>query len=103
MDHRLPPRYAFRLEDLRAWHVVLVRCGISRHQTVLAPAALAKRRPGYTRLVDLEGRLRCLKCGARGRAWLLVELRPRENRRGRMISARFVVFIVQLANETTAA
>jgi hypothetical protein len=54
MDNRLPPRYAFRLEDLRAWHVELT------------PAALTRSRPGYTRLVDLEGRLRCRQCGARG-------------------------------------
>jgi len=35
-------------------------------------------RLGYTRLVDLEGRLRCRKCGVRGRASLEVELRPRD-------------------------
>jgi hypothetical protein len=78
MDNRLPPRYAFRLEDLRVWHVVRVSCRICRHKAEIAPAALTRRRPGYTRLVDLEGRLRCRNCGARGRASLLVELRPRD-------------------------
>jgi hypothetical protein len=78
MDNRLPPRYAFRLEDLRVWHVVRVRCGICRHSAEIAPAALTRSRPGYTRLVDLEGRLRCRQCGARGRASLEVELRPRD-------------------------
>ena len=78
MDARLPPRYALRLEDLRAWHVIRVSCRTCRHRAEIAPAALKQGRPGYTRLVDLEGRLRCRNCGARGRASLLVELRPRD-------------------------
>jgi hypothetical protein len=47
MDNRLPPRYAFRLEDLRAWHVVRVSCRSCRHRAELAPAALTRSRPGY--------------------------------------------------------
>jgi hypothetical protein len=78
MDNRLPPRYAFRLEDLRVWHVVRVSCESCRHKAEIAPTALTRNRPGYTRLVDLEGRLRCRNCGARGRASLEVELRPRD-------------------------
>jgi formate dehydrogenase maturation protein FdhE len=75
---RLPPRYALRLEDLRAWHVVRVSCEVCRHKGEIAPAALGRGQPGYTRLVDLEGRLRCRNCGARGRASLVVDLRPRD-------------------------
>jgi hypothetical protein len=41
-------------------------------------AALLQGRPNYTRLIDLERQLRCRKCGARGRASLDVELRPRD-------------------------
>jgi hypothetical protein len=41
-------------------------------------AALLQGRPGYTRLMALERQLRCQKCGARGRASLDVELRPRD-------------------------
>jgi hypothetical protein len=78
MDNRLPPRYALRLEDLRAWHVVRVRCGTCRHQAEITAAALTRGRPGYTRLVDLEGRLRCRQCGAKGCASFEVELRPRD-------------------------
>lgn len=78
MDNRLPPRYAFRLKDLRVWHVVGVSCRICRHRAEITLAALMRSRPGYTRLVDLEGRLRCRNCGARGRASLLVDLRPRD-------------------------
>ena len=62
MDN-LPPRYAFRLEDLRTWHVVRVSCRMCRHKADIAPTALKQGRPGYTRLVDLEGRLRCRNCG----------------------------------------
>ena len=32
MDNRLPPRYAFRLEDLRVWHLVRVSCRMCRHK-----------------------------------------------------------------------
>ena len=78
MDNRLPPRYAFRLEDLRVWHVIRVSCRICRHRAEITAAALTRSRPGYTRLADLEGRLRCRQCGARGQASLLVELRPRD-------------------------
>ena len=78
MDARLPPRYALRLEDLRAWHVVRVSCQVCRHKGEIAAMALSRGRPGYIRLVDLEGRLRCRNCGARGRASLVVDLRPRD-------------------------
>ena len=78
MDTRLPPRYALRVEDLRAWHVIRVRCRTCRHRAELALASLSRGRPGFTRLIDLEGRLRCRNCGARGRATLVVELRPRD-------------------------
>jgi hypothetical protein len=35
-------------------------------------------RPGYVRLTSLERQLRCRNCGARGRASLDVEFRPRD-------------------------
>jgi hypothetical protein len=78
MDNHLPPRYAFRFEDLRAWHVVRVSCRMCRHKAEITPAALTRGRLGYTRLADLEGQLRCRQCGSRGRASLEVELRPRD-------------------------
>lgn len=78
MDNRLPPRYAFRLEDLRVWHVVRVSCRICRHRAEIVSAALTRGGPGCTRLVDLEGRFRCRNCGARGQASVEVELRPRD-------------------------
>jgi hypothetical protein len=56
----LPPHYAFRLEDLRAWHLVEVSC--------------MRCRPSYTRLSDIERSLRCLRCGARGQASIGIRL-----------------------------
>jgi hypothetical protein len=73
-----PPRYAFRLEDLRAFHLVRASCHACAHKSVIPHAKLLQGRPGYTRLMSLERQLRCHKCGARGRASLEVVLRPRD-------------------------
>ena len=67
-----PPRYDFRLEDLRAWHLVEAFC---RRRTTVAHESLMRGRPNYTRLFDLERALRCRRCGIRGQASLVV--RPR--------------------------
>jgi hypothetical protein len=74
----VPPRYALRLEDLRVFHHVRASCHACGHKAIIPNAALLHGRPGYTRLADLEGQLRCRQCGARGRASLEVELRPRD-------------------------
>jgi DNA-directed RNA polymerase subunit RPC12/RpoP len=74
----LPPRYAFRLEDLRAWHLVEASCRRCRHRALVAHDWLRQGRPPYTRLFDLERALRCLRCGARSQASLAVRLRPRD-------------------------
>jgi hypothetical protein len=74
----MPPRYAFRLEDLRVFHFVRASCHACGHKAVVPNAALLEGRPGYTRLMSLERQLRCEKCGARGKASLDVELRPRD-------------------------
>jgi hypothetical protein len=41
-------------------------------------ATLLQGRPGYTGLMSLQRQLRCRHCGARGKASLDVELRPRD-------------------------
>jgi hypothetical protein len=71
------PRYAFRLEDLRVFHFVRASCYACGHKAII-PNAMLQGRPGYTRLMALERQLRCRHCGARGRASLEVELRPRD-------------------------
>ena len=74
----MPPRYAFRLEDLRVFHFVRASCLACGHKAIIPNAALLQGRRGYTRLMSLERQLRCSKCGARGKASLDVELRPRD-------------------------
>jgi DNA-directed RNA polymerase subunit RPC12/RpoP len=72
----VPPRYDFRLEDLRVFHLVVASCGACGHKAIMANSALQQGRPNYTRLMDLERRLRCQKCGARGKASRDVESQP---------------------------
>ena len=74
----MPPRYAFRLEDLRVFHQVGANCHACGHKAIIPNAALVQGRPGYTRLTDLERQLRCQRCGARGKATLELEFRPRD-------------------------
>ena len=57
------PYYAFRLEDLRAWHVVVATCGQCRHVGPVHQPRMTRGRPGHARLRDLERRLRCRRCG----------------------------------------
>ncbi len=45
---------AFRLEDLRAWHLVRASCHQCSHKAAIAHASLLQGRPGYTRLITLE-------------------------------------------------
>jgi rubredoxin len=74
----MPPRYAFRLEDLRVFHLVRASCHACGHKAIVPNAALLQGRSGHTRLMDLERQLCCRNCGARGKASLEVELRPRD-------------------------
>jgi hypothetical protein len=75
---KLPPRYAFRLEDLRVWHVVEAACPSCRHRAVIDHARLTHGRPDSLRLIDLEVKLRCRHCGRHGGHTLTVSLRPRD-------------------------
>ncbi|MEZ5667931.1 MAG: hypothetical protein R3F55_10960 [Alphaproteobacteria bacterium] len=59
------PRYAVRLGDLRAWHVLVVSCFACRHRAELRPERLAQRFGPQTFVVALEKRLRCKRCGNR--------------------------------------
>jgi len=75
---RMPPRYAFRLEDLRAWHVVEAACDSCRHRAVIDHRSLTEGQPSSMRLADFETRLRCRRCGHRGGHSLTISLRPRD-------------------------
>jgi len=77
-DAATPPRYAFRLDDLRSWHVVTAVCVRCRHRSVIEQRVLKRGRPAYTRLVDLQHKLCCRHCGARGGHDLTIGARPRD-------------------------
>jgi hypothetical protein len=72
---KMPPRYAFRLEDLRAWHVVEAACASCRHRAAIDHTSLTHGRPASMRLADLETKLQCRR---RGGHTLTVSLRPRD-------------------------
>jgi hypothetical protein len=57
---------------------VRAHCHAWGHKAVISNATLLQGRPGYTRLMSLERQLRCRRCGARGKAALDVEFRPRD-------------------------
>jgi len=64
-NKNIPPRYAIRLDDLRAWHVIVATCAVCGKQTHVDARLLQHRRPPSTRLRDLERKLRCSSCGNR--------------------------------------
>jgi hypothetical protein len=71
-----PPRYAIRLDDLRAWHVIFATCAACGKRTHIDARLLQHGRPPYTRLLDLERKLRCSSCGNRQGNTLSVSMAP---------------------------
>ena len=61
----LGPLYSLRLEDLGRWDRFRVNCGACGHSALLNPADLRHRWPGYSRVLDLQRKLRCTLCGNR--------------------------------------
>jgi len=65
----MQPLYLARIEDLGRGNLVLVNCTACHHVALLTPDFLL--RLGLSpeaKVLDLEGRVRCRGCGARGRA-----------------------------------
>jgi hypothetical protein len=73
----IPPRYAVRLDDLRPWHVIVATCRACGKRAHVNAAILRRGRPAYTRLLDLERKLRCSSCGNRQGNSLTVSMAPR--------------------------
>jgi hypothetical protein len=73
----LPTRYALRLDDLRAWHVIVATCAACRRRAHVAAALLQHGRPPYARVLDLEQKLCCSGCGNRRGNTLTVSMAPR--------------------------
>jgi hypothetical protein len=76
-NRNIPPRYAIRLDDLRAWHVIVATCAVCGRSTHVNAKLLQHCRPPYTRLRDLERKLRCSRCGNRQGNTLRVSMAPR--------------------------
>jgi rubredoxin len=72
-----PPRYAVRLSDLRAWHIIVAACPVCGRRTRISVGRLQQGRPPYTKLVDLERKLRCGSCGNEQDNSLTVSMAPR--------------------------
>jgi hypothetical protein len=65
------PLYAARIQDLGPGDFVKVECVACGHVELLAPGKLRIKGlalPPYTPVLDLEPRLRCRECDARGKA-----------------------------------
>jgi hypothetical protein len=62
--------YAARIEDLRPGDFVRAECLACGHDELIPAGALLQglRLPATTRVLDLELRLRCRECDARGKA-----------------------------------
>ena len=74
----LGPKYQVRVGDLREWHVLQVTCWQCGHSSEIYAARLKKRWSDYERLIDLEARLRCVKCRNKdGNSWQVYRL-PRD-------------------------
>ena len=64
------PLYVARIEDLGPGDFVRFECAVCGHDALVPPSSLLNglRLPPTTRVVDLEPRLRCGECNARGKA-----------------------------------
>lgn len=62
-NETLGPRYAVRLGELRQWHILRATCVRCRHVGIVEPTRLRCRWSEHTRLIELERKLRCTKCG----------------------------------------
>jgi tRNA (Thr-GGU) A37 N-methylase len=65
------PLYAARIQDLGPGDFVKVECIACRHEELLPADRLRIKGlplPSYTPVLDLEPRLRCRECDARGKA-----------------------------------
>jgi DNA-directed RNA polymerase subunit RPC12/RpoP len=76
-NENTPPRCAIRLDDLRPWHVIVATCAVCGRRVQIRLAILQHGRPPYTRLLDLERKLRCRSCGNREGNTLTVSKAPR--------------------------
>lgn len=71
----LRPKYQVALSDLQGWHRIALGCFQCQHTATLYPGTLRRRFYPRTRIIDIERRFKCTRCGARGKAdWSIVRL-----------------------------
>jgi DNA-directed RNA polymerase subunit RPC12/RpoP len=68
------PRYAVRLSDLEPYHLLTARCPFCGHTRRMRLWQLKAGRYPVIKLQEVEERLRCMRCGSRGEAQVLVTL-----------------------------
>jgi hypothetical protein len=71
------PLYAVRIEDLGPGDFVKVECAVCGHDELIPASALLqglRLAPTY-RVLDLQPRLRCRECDARGKAAVSIRWR----------------------------
>ena len=59
-------KFQIRLSDLEAADVLRVRCPQCGHVSAVEPHDLLSRLPSYSRIMDLETKMRCRRCHHRG-------------------------------------
>ena len=65
----MAPLYLARIEDLGSGDLVKIDCAGCGHTALLTPASLARHDLGSRlKVLDLRDRVRCRRCGVRGRA-----------------------------------
>jgi hypothetical protein len=78
------PLYAARVQDLGTGDFVVIKCGACGHTAELWPSALIRGlglKP-TDKVLDLEQRLVCRLCYARGQAVVSIKWRASDVRRG---------------------
>jgi hypothetical protein len=77
-NKNIPPGYAIRLDDLRAWHAVFCDlCNLPKADPASTPGCSQHGRAPYTRSLDLERKLRCTSCGNQHGNGFSVSMAPR--------------------------
>jgi hypothetical protein len=68
----LGARHQVRLSDLKPYHIITARCPFCRHTARMRLWQLKVGQHPSTWLFEVEERLRCMRCGSRGEARILV-------------------------------
>ena len=70
----MAPLYVARIEELGHGDFVRVDCAVCHHVALLTPDFLLRfGLSPNAKVLDLKGRVRCCRCGARGRAVVSVK------------------------------